>query len=284
MLGFFNALKKDMQLEEKLLKEYKDLLAKAPSGSLVCYRKNGKVYYRHVLSAGDPDSGRLLTTQRNLRPSASPADARLLTALAEKAYARRMVRTLKHNLLLQKKLAESYQSYRFEKIRDQLGKAYQEVALQSPLGFHADLTREIAEKQANASKHAVHPENLTQPTLAGFKVRSKSETIISNLMTERGILFVYEEPLRLYVPGEGWLTLHPDFVIYLPDGSIVVWEHLGLLQDEAYLAAFAKKLQLYHKAGFAVGSTLYLTSDTASGRLDMDAVLHVIDCLKAMGA
>ncbi len=284
MLGFFNALKKDIQLEEKLLKEYKDLLAKAPPGSLVCYRKNGKVYYRCVLSVGDPDSGRLLTTQRNLRPSASPADAKLLTALAEKAYARRMVRTLKRNLQLQKKLADSYQPYRFEEIRGQLGKAYQEAALQSHPGFRADLAQEIVEKQANASRYAVHPENLTQPTLAGFKVRSKSETIICNLMTERGILFVYEEPLRLYVPGEGRLTLHPDFVIYLPDGSVVIWEHLGLLHDETYLTAFAKKLQLYHKAGFAVGSTLYLTSDTASGRLDMDAVLHVIDCLKAMGA
>lgn len=284
MLGFYTALKKDIALQESLLKKYRQVLRHAPPGCLTFRTAKGKIYYAQLVRAFDPESGRRLCTQRSLNPSKRPADAKLLSALAEKAYAHRMIRTLQQNLKLQKKLETLYCSYRFEEISRRLGKTYQGLPLQHLPNLCASQSQEIAKKQAEACRHAIHPEALTQPTLAGFKVRSKSETIICNLLTERRISFVYEESLRFYIPGEGYVTLHPDFVIYLPDGRIVIWEHLGLLQDEKYLAAFAKKLQHYHRAGFSVGSTLFLTSDTADGQLDMQAVLHVIECLKSMGA
>ncbi|MCI8610151.1 MAG: hypothetical protein HFE73_10945 [Firmicutes bacterium] len=44
--------------------------------------------------------------------------------------------------------------------------------------------------QKLALKAAVYPENLTQPTLAPFCVRSKSEAIIVNALDSRNIPFV----------------------------------------------------------------------------------------------
>ncbi|WP_127165961.1 RecQ family ATP-dependent DNA helicase [Veillonella sp. CHU732] len=80
-------------------------------------------------------------------------------------------------------------------------------------------------------------------TADGNRVRSKSEVIICNLLASAGITYKYEEPL-LYGDGE---RISPDFTIYLPDGSIRYWEHLGMLGNEEYDARWADKLQIYER-------------------------------------
>ena len=155
-----------------------------------------------------------------------------------------------------------------------MGKFYQKS-----VAFSDDPLSGIAERQQKASARTIHPENLTQPTLAGFDVRSKSEALIANALAERKIPFIYEEELALSLPGRGEVTLHPDFVIHLPDGKKIIWEHLGMLSDDSYLSAFAEKLKLYHAAGYHIGSNLFLTTDTPDGRLDMDAVMNVIELI-----
>lgn len=80
-------------------------------------------------------------------------------------------------------------------------------------------------------------------TADGNRVRSKSEVIICNLLASAGITYKYEEPL-LYGDGE---RISPDFTIYLPDGTIRYWEHLGMLGNEEYDARWADKLQIYER-------------------------------------
>ena len=52
-----------------------------------------------------------------------------------------------------------------------------------------------------------------------------------------------------------------------------------MLSDDSYLSAFTEKLKLYHAAGYHIGSNLFLTTDTPDGRLDMDAVMNVIELI-----
>ena len=80
-------------------------------------------------------------------------------------------------------------------------------------------------------------------TLDGNLVRSKSEVIICNLLATARIAYKYEEPL-LYGDGK---RISPDFTIYLPDGTIRYWEHLGMLGNEEYDARWADKLQIYER-------------------------------------
>ena len=80
-------------------------------------------------------------------------------------------------------------------------------------------------------------------TLDGNLVRSKSEVIICNLLASAGITYKYEEPL-LYGAGQ---RISPDFTLYLPDGTIRYWEHLGMLGNEEYDARWADKLQIYER-------------------------------------
>ena len=80
-------------------------------------------------------------------------------------------------------------------------------------------------------------------TADGNRVRSKSEVIICNLLASAGITYKYEEPL-LYGDGK---RISPDFTIYLPDGTIRYWEHLGMLGNEEYDARWTDKLQIYER-------------------------------------
>ena len=55
-----------------------------------------------------------------------------------------------------------------------------------------------------------HPENLIHTTLAGHKVRSKSEVIISNLLYTNQIPYRYEAALPLKE-----FTAYPDLRFYI---------------------------------------------------------------------
>jgi hypothetical protein len=73
-------------------------------------------------------------------------------------------------------------------------------------------------------------------------VRSKSEVIIANMLTERDIPFQYEVPLYA-----------PDGTFYLPDytvtwaGEAWYWEHLGRLDNDDYRHHWETKKAWYDK-------------------------------------
>lgn len=79
-------------------------------------------------------------------------------------------------------------------------------------------------------------------TLSEYLVRSKSEAIIANMLSEREIPFVYEKPL--YAP-DGTMFL-PDFTVTFK-GEEYYWEHLGLMEDAGYSAHWKKKEAWYNK-------------------------------------
>lgn len=79
-------------------------------------------------------------------------------------------------------------------------------------------------------------------TLSNYFVRSKSEAIIANLLTDRGIPFKYEEPLYA---ADGTMFL-PDFTVTFK-GQEFYWEHLGLLHDPKYKAHWQEKASWYNK-------------------------------------
>lgn len=270
MNQFEKVLAADIAEQRHLLEIYEQRLKGMPAGCVSEYTSSKKTYYKLSKTETDKISGHSYIMQRNLQED----EMNLIALYGEKAYAQAGLRIVRQNLKLQEKLLEIYRPYDFYSIKASLGKLYQKS-----VAFSDDPLSGIAERQQKASAHAVHPENLTQPTLAGFNVRSKSEALITNTLTERNIPFVYEEILTVSIPGRGEIALHPDFVIHLPDGKKIIWEHLGMLSDDSYLSAFAEKLRLYHAAGYHIGSNLFLTTDTPDGRLDMDAVMNVIELI-----
>lgn len=85
--------------------------------------------------------------------------------------------------------------------------------------------------------------NKIYSTLKGDKVRSKSEVIIANMLYNNNIKYEYEE--KLYYEKDKFIL--PDFTIYLEDGEVIYWEHLGLLGCEGYDNNWMDKSLIYSK-------------------------------------
>ncbi len=92
------------------------------------------------------------------------------------------------------------------------------------------------------TKHKWYEEGKIHQTLADIMVRSKSEVIIANMLTERDIPFQYEVPLYA---SDGTFYL-PDFTVKW-SGEIWYWEHLGRLDNDEYRHHWETKQEWYNK-------------------------------------
>ncbi len=97
-------------------------------------------------------------------------------------------------------------------------------------------------------------EYLIYVTDRGDKVRSKSEKIIADTLYKYQIPYKYELPLLV----NGTL-IYPDFTILKKNGDIVIWEHFGLMSNEAYRYNVIKKMIAYSFAGFYTNRNLICT-------------------------
>ena len=100
-------------------------------------------------------------------------------------------------------------------------------------------------------------------TLKGERVRSKSELLISDQLNRYGIPYRYEKPVEL----QDWkktVICRPDFtVMNRRTGKIFLFEHLGKMDDEDYVAANMRKLDLYERNGYLLGDNLMVTHETS---------------------
>lgn len=111
------------------------------------------------------------------------------------------------------------------------------------------------------------PEHLRYVTNSGVKVRSKSEKIIADKLSEYGIVYRYEAFID--VNGKG---LYPDFTIKKSDGSIAIWEHFGLMNDREYFEKAIMKIHQYREVGFVQHKNLICTYEE-----DLQEISRIIE-------
>lgn len=161
--------------------------------------------------------------------------------------------------------------------------------------FSADEHSEIAKRMTNlfidpmprkvfvGTRQCFLEEGLIHRTERGDLVRSKSELVIADKLFSRGIDYAYEKPLVL--PNGN--VRYPDFTIADDArGVTFYWEHLGLLDDPAYRARWARKKAEYASAGILETDggggdhgSLIITRDNPGGGLDAAAIATTIDAL-----
>ncbi len=88
------------------------------------------------------------------------------------------------------------------------------------------------------------PEKLINRTKTNVLVRSKSELVIANILTDLGITYEYEKPLE-FGPNDFRL---PDFTISY-NGRTFYWEHLGMLSLPTYKQEWLRKKAWYESHG-----------------------------------
>ena len=119
-------------------------------------------------------------------------------------------------------------------------------------------------------RNPYHPEHLQYITNNGVKVRSKSEQAIANRLEAAGIAYRAEPPIQL-----GGKTIYPDFVILLANGDVVIWEHFGLMTDEAYRQNAQGKIELYRNYGFVQHKNLICTyEEDIKSAGDIDQIIE----------
>lgn len=97
-------------------------------------------------------------------------------------------------------------------------------------------------------------ENLIYATESGNLMRSKSERFIGDFLEMKRRVYRYEP--RISIEGR---DIYPDFMVLKPDGEIVIWEHLGLMNNAEYADRMMRRLQDYRKSGFVQHRNLICT-------------------------
>jgi hypothetical protein len=112
-------------------------------------------------------------------------------------------------------------------------------------------------------------EHKTYETKQGEMVRSKSEAIIADILTELKIPYLYEKALKLK-NGE---IRYPDFTLLNKRTRKEIYlEHFGLLDDDNYLKSNLKKLDEYRRNGIYLGKNLIMTYEMQGSPLDIQGI------------
>ncbi|RYF58319.1 MAG: exonuclease, partial [Comamonadaceae bacterium] len=103
---------------------------------------------------------------------------------------------------------------------------------------------------------------LVHVTRSGILVRSKNELIVAGILDDLAPgAWVYEQPL---IAPDGSRKV-PDFTITTADGHTVYWEHLGMLDNPGYAAAWERKRAWYAANGITEESETLFTTDDRGG-------------------
>ena len=224
-------LKREKAKERRLVKEMKML----PPGELII-KKSGKYLFMYQ--------------KENAKEQGITKNRGLCIQLARKCFIKRQINVCRQSCRALKKALQIIGTVD----RGSVSGTYRRLEHVFP-----EKRYEYSQKQLNwmfsdYERNPFKPEHLRYRTRSGIIVRSKAERINADFLTENGILFHYEE--KLLING---YTYYPDFVIMRDDGSMVIWEHFGLMDNEEYFIKACAKLESYRRAGFATLTNLICT-------------------------
>lgn len=107
-------------------------------------------------------------------------------------------------------------------------------------------------EETNEKTQVPNPEALKFYTKMGIIVRSKSEVIIATALYDNNIKFEYEKAIKI---SDG--IYYPDFTVEKKNGDIILWEHLGLIDNPDYRNKAYRKILKYNENGYYQGKILY---------------------------
>lgn len=120
-----------------------------------------------------------------------------------------------------------------------------------------------------------YEENQIHRAKDGRMFRSKSEVIIANMLIDSGIDdFLYEEKLPI---GDTYKL--PDFTFKdAVTGTLIIWEHCGMMTDPVYRERWEAKKKLYELNGYSEDNgNLIITEDLPNGGIDTQVIQEKIE-------
>ena len=248
-------MKKQLEAREKFLKQVKvekeKALAAAPEGNLRICSSGNKTQYYHRQDPKDFNGEYIRGENKDLARK-----------LAQKDYDRKILRSAEKELVAIGKYLSNYPKENAEQIYESLHKERQKLI--TPILEPKDqyVSKWTAVEYEGKAFDEEMPELYTS---RGERVRSKSEVIIADLLSREAIPYRYECPI--YLKGVG--KVHPDFTaLNVRLRKEIYWEHLGMMDDPAYVENALLKISAYEQNGIFPGDNLILTYESRKNLLN----------------
>ncbi len=256
----------EITLERKLLEDVERKIKKYPCKVLMTAR-NTKGYRSFYYKDKTGSKRRYIKA----------AEADLLRSITQGKLLNEQKSILFRNIKNLEWLLDNICDYDTDSIMKGLPKTYQQAA--------EYLDKALCEEVCIQSESTKNPEGLNVICSNGLKVRSKNEMTICEMLLLYGIEFRYEAALELSkitVRDDGTAVMvkkivYPDFTIFLPDGTVIYWEHFGMLDKEDYRNSFAEKMLLYYDNDIYPPKNLIITMDGPGKGFDNQAIKRIIE-------
>lgn len=243
----------------QLKKNKEKSLQFAPEGSLRINRRGTRMQYYH---RNDPKD----FTGKYIRRE----NFELVHKLAQKDYDKKILDALEKELEAIKKYYLNYPDRNVERIYESLHEERQKLI--TPI---LETDEEFVRKWETVTYQGKEfSEGMPEIyTAKDERVRSKSEMIIADLLSKEGIPYRYEYPVYLKNFGR----VHPDFMaLNVEKREEVLWEHLGMMDDENYAEKNIRKIAAYIQNGYYPGDNLILTFETRNTPINQKLIMQMI--------
>lgn len=251
MYEFDEIIKQEKKYLQRKIKEISKNQRSHPKGSLIVRRSGNK----YKLFSRIKHNGKIKELAVDNNPE-------LIRRYINKEIDNKQEKKAVANLAMITKLERKYENIESYAYAENLPKAYR-IAM-------SRLNR-VTNNCLNYIEHNASDKHHKQLASCGIYVRSKNELFICNSLDESNIKFKYEE--KITINGRDF---YPDFTIYMPNGDIIIWEHLGMLGDFDYFKKNAVKIYEYFKMGFLPGKNLILTYNDLDDKLDTLEIKRII--------
>ncbi|MBQ6089066.1 MAG: hypothetical protein IJK95_05870 [Firmicutes bacterium] len=252
-----NLIRRAEYLEE-IIAQKKEATVNAPEGRLRVSSSHGKTQY-------------MLREQKSKEKYITIKDIELAKKIAQRQYDEKVLRAAEAELDSLNKLLLRYKKGSAEDIFDNLSNGRKKIVKPIFITDEEYVRQWLEHPYTGLGFDEGDPEIYNDN---GLRVRSKSEAMISNRFNRREVPFRYEEPLYL----KGFGTVYPDFrVLNVRYRKEYIHEHLGKMDDPAYVEDNIKKIKAYIKNGYTIGKNLLLTFETHACPLNINEIDDLID-------
>jgi len=249
----YQRIKKEYDRLQSAILHVQEKMSKLPEGTLIVAR-NGKKYYKWYVV---DETGKKFIPQN---------EHQSVQKLAYKKYLSIQLKNMSQELRAIEFYLKHHDEYAYQKEQELL----ENPEFQKLIDEIYKPTNQQFQEWMNApyKRNESHPENLKHKTRSGIRVRSKSELLITMVLSKYGIPYRYE--CALWV---GDKYIYPDFTILHPvTGQVFYWEHFGRMDDEKYSQETFDKLRRYNANGIVPSINLITTYETEANPPDEEMI------------
>lgn len=199
----------------------------------------------------------------------SKSDVRTLKTLAQNTYEKRLVATGKKEIECLDKCIKILSNC--PDINDTYGQLPEAI---KPYVYPNAVEDQFARQWQNR-RYSTNPmpTDSALVTSRGEHVRSKTEWMIAETLNKSDIPYHYE---AAFTTKDGDV-IYPDFyILNKGTGQIVIWEHMGKMDDDNYRKRNLWKIEQYAKSGFVVGKNLIVTFESKDTTISSNLIDTII--------